>query len=1199
MQLNKVSLVSFIALFLIIILAFPAPAFAQKPKLNNDGSISPEKMDDKIYIELKQAYLNPAGSATNECAFVVDISFRETFIFEMYDRKIPDNVFFSLTISSETLNLSISPPYRKDVKISEKSKKFRFAGILKNAGPEKLTAEVSVYKKRPDGSPEEAACAVSAFELSPLNAPCAGDDFHELRRAYFNTVSNFILSNIDMNENSAANYLIVKYAFYISKLYNAKFETPQYFDNFTAALNRMRFGANFNYTFALFSGSMAVMESIQLESMKNISKNLEYIKEYCAGDKKALFVHDKVFYYNEKDQLFVDSAFWGGEKISEISVFGPDVLNVQSPSVKRYMEKLAEMAPDSSKACENNPANYSARGFKKKYPDALIVEETPGEKKCLILSFESAGDYKLKEHKDFIAAAKKSISSNAKPQYIKIAGLSAPAIKSHDYEKMTAELNRKTAEIEIFASSLLAPRDSSFLYFSGVGGALDFFDEMKKYAARIGAIFPTTQNFSDVKAGLERQLLIKVNPLLRPMYGFAVSDMTIILDDLYIAEGTAVAVVFNVLQKMPFDLSRDKNKKDILAEAPELKVSEGAEKYQDSEITFTVSGALEISSYSCYIGDRFVVANNMNFLKKIIRCHNEKKGSLGAESDFRYMRALYSDKKPFGFVYFGEAAIRKMVAPEFKISEMRRVNCLDCLDELESSLYLYRLVKNDPKVSPEITELINSGALYELPACPSGGHFELDAARSEFFCDIHGYRHTPKPLSDIPVKFITEYEEKEYRNFSARYNSYFTRFFDPVGVEISNDASKITFKTYILPLIENSSYNQLRSFAGGKAFASSFRDLICGDTVFLMNLKMRMFHGYKDDLSNIDDEQLRTDLLRDKRWIIKDLDWKYPMDVFSWVGPDFNLLINDFGFEIFSNNFSEPPVALVNNIKNKDTCLLYIFKSFRRYFNRYEDFNEGHDKNTGRKKNSITDIFSPFAHVNKALKDVRSAFRELEYLMTKASVYKDYVILKEPCFFFTLYFAVSNRYLIVSPNLDTVHGVIDTLADEKTAAKAKKELEPALSSHPAEHNAIALLNFSAASKIPAAAAEYFEKEQAEKCLPKLSAVNKAKFVKNIFPAFASASKIEEAAAPSCPSLTEYTIDPAGFFRCPIHAEAFMNGREGRTSYYSYDGVKREVTKEQKSAAEKTLRVLLGLLRSMSASLTFTPEGIYTVFTLQK
>ncbi|MCI0641060.1 MAG: hypothetical protein L0Y70_18450, partial [Gemmataceae bacterium] len=70
-------------------------------------------------------------------------------------------------------------------------------------------------------------------------------------------------------------------------------------------------------------------------------------------------------------------------------------------------------------------------------------------------------------------------------------------------------------------------------------------------------------------------------------------------------------------------------------------------------------------------------------------------------------------------------------------------------------------------------------------------------------------------LGLLPIDKITKWEESAYREFREEYMRLWRQFFDPVGMRFSLGKERVRAEVYILPLINNTQYRELRLMTGG------------------------------------------------------------------------------------------------------------------------------------------------------------------------------------------------------------------------------------------------------------------------------------------------------------------------------------------------------------------------------------------------
>lgn len=103
-----------------------------------------------------------------------------------------------------------------------------------------------------------------------------------------------------------------------------------------------------------------------------------------------------------------------------------------------------------------------------------------------------------------------------------------------------------------------------------------------------------------------------------------------------------------------------------------------------------------------------------------------------------------------------------------------------------------------------------------LLECPDGGTYSLSADGTTGICSHHGQAHFLTPCCEIPVTKVMSDEADEYKNFMREYNEYWRTFFDPIAIRVQVTPERLRMETIILPLINNSIYQSMAMALGGK-----------------------------------------------------------------------------------------------------------------------------------------------------------------------------------------------------------------------------------------------------------------------------------------------------------------------------------------------------------------------------------------------
>jgi hypothetical protein len=172
-----------------------------------------------------------------------------------------------------------------------------------------------------------------------------------------------------------------------------------------------------------------------------------------------------------------------------------------------------------------------------------------------------------------------------------------------------------------------------------------------------------------------------------------------------------------------------------------------------------------------------------------------------------------------GFIYLSDPFIRRLVGPELKLTERRRVLCYNHLRMIGHACALYETEHGHPPESlNDLTHAeccpghFNEGNL----ACPCGGRYSLSEDRHTGVCTHHGRVETMVPCCEIAETTVTGTEAQMYEDFVTQYNQYWRTFFDPIAVRVTAEPERYRLETIILPLINNSIYQGMAMALGGE-----------------------------------------------------------------------------------------------------------------------------------------------------------------------------------------------------------------------------------------------------------------------------------------------------------------------------------------------------------------------------------------------
>jgi hypothetical protein len=450
---------------------------------------------------------------------------------------------------------------------------------------------------------------------------------------------------------------------------------------------------------------------------------------------------------------------------------------------------------------------------------------------------------------------------------VEISMLKGPTIKSHPFDEM---LRGRTPRV--FPVADLIPYDNYYCHFSSISKEIAASDLFKQWGGSLLRAMTVTARDSDVPSRYMNQLCIDLSALTRLFGDFVIGEVAITGGDPFMKEGTDVALIIQVKSRGVFDGMTNGYANGVLRANTDARASES--KYEGISIRSILTPDRRISSHSAYLGEYKVNSNSMDTLKLIIDTFAKRRKSMAANLDLQYMRTIFPGtvEAEDGFIYLSDSFIRKLLNARWKIEAQRRIVCQNHLRMMANAATMYRI---EMRKKPSIEALVGDKYLSsKLKQCPDGGTYSLDES-GRAFCTVHNCLQYCTPISSISFDKVAEFEAADYKQFVARYSRYWSRFFDPIGIRLRLGDS-IEVETCILPLIENSIYNQLREIIGGEPVHLNSQ-VLTENTIVSITSKL----GTESDrVNNI------------PRWIEKQISFA-PPEISKWIGESLSVAFYD------------------------------------------------------------------------------------------------------------------------------------------------------------------------------------------------------------------------------------------------------------------------------------------------------------------
>jgi hypothetical protein len=385
------------------------------------------------------------------------------------------------------------------------------------------------------------------------------------------------------------------------------------------------------------------------------------------------------------------------------------------------------------------------------------------------------------------------------------------AVRSHPWKEM---IGARQPQIEPIAA--LVPEDQYYVRFTTTRALSDFFEFADAWGGSLLSVAETGGRDYGVKEKIENQICLKSSWLSKLLGPAVIEDLVLTGSDPYLREGSDLTIIFHLKAVPVFEAAVSRYLDDARKQHPDI--SEGKEDYEGASIQHLITPDQVVRCYRAKLDDYFLYSNSPAAIRRVIDTYKDKRASMAKSLDFSYIRTLYplGDKEENGLIFLSDPFIRSLVGPGTRIAEKRRIEAITSLEIVKNAALLF-LWENPGQKAPSLEQLYDKGYLdRKYLQTEPGDRISWDPATFTAGSERYGRTGYLTPIIEMPVEKVTAREEADYNRFRNRYQDYWRRYFDPIGMRITAGRD-IALSVTILPLIDNSQYNQMKSFTGGKS----------------------------------------------------------------------------------------------------------------------------------------------------------------------------------------------------------------------------------------------------------------------------------------------------------------------------------------------------------------------------------------------
>ncbi len=392
---------------------------------------------------------------------------------------------------------------------------------------------------------------------------------------------------------------------------------------------------------------------------------------------------------------------------------------------------------------------------------------------------------------------------------VPIAKIEGIDIAEHPWDRMMGD--KKPAQEPM---AKLIPDDNYYIHFKNFRQFIQFSDLLDQWGTNLIRAYEVHSRDYRLKERYQQQLCLRSTELGRKFGPLVLRGLAVTGSDAYLREGSDVALIFHVANRQLF-LGAVQPFIDEARKKFGDQLKESKEEVNGVTIESFVTPLREVSLHRAVVEEYVIYANSRTGLRRILDTYQGRHKALTDARDFAYMRTIfrYDDKDEAGFAYLSDAFIRQLVGPASKIKEKRRLEALTSMYMLTEGALYHAWESGKPPADHDAL-LATAGLKAEEVYLPEGRPLAWDAGRQVAVSDVYNTIHFATPLIELPIEQVTEAEAQAYRQFRLQYLGLWRQYFDPIGMRIAIDDKRVQLDTYILPLVANSRYNELRRVTG-------------------------------------------------------------------------------------------------------------------------------------------------------------------------------------------------------------------------------------------------------------------------------------------------------------------------------------------------------------------------------------------------
>ena len=384
------------------------------------------------------------------------------------------------------------------------------------------------------------------------------------------------------------------------------------------------------------------------------------------------------------------------------------------------------------------------------------------------------------------------LSSDEQNRSISLSSLPEITIDEIPWKEWIKEEQKPT--LDPIAS--LLPHDQHAVIFSSYTSMLKILDEATARGTPLLRLGENRAESARSKEKYSRQLCLPIDNLSRMLGPKLISSVAMTGSDPFFRTGTSLTLIFETEQKQGLLAALKLRRMEAQKKFPKAQAVKGSipQANKHKYVGINTQDRL-IQSFVCSFGNFVVVTNSMNQLSRLARVFDKKEINLASLEEYHFFRQRYRitpQVKEDAFLMITDATIRRWCGAEWRIGASRRTRAASAIAELQA-----RIESGTPLNAKEFPELGKVSVIDGLVQSAKFGNLAF-----------------LKSVEELNIKKITPAEKKAYEFFRDRYQSHWSKYFDPISAQLSIHQGKIKGDLSVLPLIGGTDYRNIIQTVG-------------------------------------------------------------------------------------------------------------------------------------------------------------------------------------------------------------------------------------------------------------------------------------------------------------------------------------------------------------------------------------------------